>query len=583
MPLLDKAYANALLFSVGLLLGSAGESDGSTAKDKSAHAGSTEPRSASRSEDPEWGTESEALAALRRGDDKRFFGKLDDLTAELEMVNERLDTLDEDRGDDDDELGLTRVGPGSPEFWDRLRMPAIPFQPNTKIERYVRFFTESAEGRKTFVSWLKRSGQYRDIVLDTLERHELPPEIIAVAFIESGFRPTAVSTAGATGLWQFMPKTARAYGLSVGRRHDERRSIWRSTDAAARHLSDLYAYFRSWELALAAYNYGYERLAGLSERMATRDFWALSAVQGALPRETATYVPKVLAVAVILNNLERFDLNDVRLDEPLKASPLQVPPGTRMSLIARAAGTSLETIRAMNPEYRRDVTPPGDRASVVHVPASGLARARVMLPRLLESADADGSDTTVPSGFNWGRDDPEEGTLDRLSGTIHGGRQAPEAPGYLRQSRSAAGYFDESDAEVDDPVSVSPHDQSTANEVVSAASEKLACSSSESPVADLEEPDPQVDASPITESPRGKKPGKRRVKARTDRQIIFYLAARDDTVEAVARRFDVDQGELRRVNRMAADDALSEGTLLRVPVLRADALARRASASARGE
>jgi peptidoglycan lytic transglycosylase D len=512
-----------------------------------------------------------------------FGGQLDDLAAELESVNERLAAL----GDANKDPGfgrtpaMSRTGSVTPGFWERLRMPALAFEPNARVEKYVRYFTESAEGRKTFVSWLKRSGKYREVVLESMRKNDVPQDLIAVAFIESGFRPKAVSSAGATGLWQFMPRTARAYGLKVGRRYDERRSIWRSTDAASRHLADLHEYFQSWELALAAYNYGYERLAALSERMATKNFWSLSAVKGALPRETVLYVPKVLAVAVVLNNLDRFELDDVSIDAPIAGAPLEVAGGIRLSLIARAAGTSLETIRAMNPEFKKDETPRGDRPVWVHIPSDGLARARVLLPRLLEDADQNTDDTRVPDGFNWGRDDPDRDAMDRLHSTVKGASKdddAPRAePSYLGSlPTSSATYFsrDLRVKEKDVEPTVKPW-RSTASEVVAASGTRLLC---ETPADGGSSSLPTSVSAPESERVRGsdraasgsraKQPSKRRMKPRRDRQIIFYLATADDTAEGIARRFQVEEDELRNINRMGRSEKLSEGTLVRIPVPR---------------
>src|SRR5690606_25953375 len=111
-----------------------------------------------------------------------------------------------------------------------------------------------------FTAWLRRSGKYEPIVNQALSKRKLPKDLAAVAFIESGWWPTAKSSAGAMGLWQFMPQTARAYGLTVSDVYDERMSIWKSTAAAVEHLDDLHTRFQSWDLALAAYNMGYQGL-----------------------------------------------------------------------------------------------------------------------------------------------------------------------------------------------------------------------------------------------------------------------------------------------------------------------------------
>lgn len=581
--LLDKAYPNALLFSVGLLLGSgqntstAAASPNQSAASLPVHGIQTGPPS-QRTEKAAWahpGVESEELATLRRAESE-MFGQLDDLAEELAAVSQKLDGMN--HGGALPTVGFdvpSRLGSGTPGFWESLRMPALAFTPNARVEKYIRFFTESASGRKTMITWLKRSGAYRDIILEALRRHDLPPDLIAVSFIESGLQPKAVSSAGAAGLWQFMPKTGRAYGLSVSPRYDERRSLWRSTDAAARHLTDLFAFFQSWELALASYNYGYERLAILSQRMATKDFWSLSAVEGALPRETVLYVPKVLAVAVILNNLDRFEMDDVSLDTPVSGAPLQVPGSTRLSLVARAAGTSLETIRSLNPEFRNDVVPRRDRPFTIYVPSDGLARARVMLPRLLEDPERNDEDTRVPDGFNWGRDEPGPAILDRLGNTVHGGREkeARLAHSYLRAAPTGnSTYFGEppSPAPQVDSRALASMPMSTVQEVPATDPSAVCEVPMKSKFLPLvkESESPSTMTGPSSQSHEGG--SKRRVKPRTDREIIFYVAMAEDTIQSVTSKFQVDEVEFRNINRMGRLDPLRAGTLLRIPVVARD-------------
>lgn len=127
-----------------------------------------------------------------------------------------------------------------------------------------------------------------------LEANGMPAGLMAVAAVESGGRPDALSAKGARGLWQLMPHTARRYGLVVDKVQDERLDVVRSTSAAARYLKDLYLQFGSWPLALAAYNWGEQNLASVISRIHTSDFATL-AQSGLLPAETRAYVPAVLA------------------------------------------------------------------------------------------------------------------------------------------------------------------------------------------------------------------------------------------------------------------------------------------------
>lgn len=122
----------------------------------------------------------------------------------------------------------------------------------------------------------------------------VPLELLRIAQVESNWNPFALSPKGAFGLWQFMPATARRYGLRVDAMHDDRADMERSTRAAARYLRDLHLRFGDWALALAAYNTGEDAVQRAMERGASRDFWSLSE-RKLLPAETRAYVPAVLA------------------------------------------------------------------------------------------------------------------------------------------------------------------------------------------------------------------------------------------------------------------------------------------------
>jgi membrane-bound lytic murein transglycosylase D len=319
------------------------------------------------------------------------------------------------------------IGKGSGEWLKDLRMPDLPVRPDDEIHRYVRFFSETTRGRKIFSGWLRRSGRYRAVVTEALRDRQLPQDLHALVFVESGYSPTAASSAGAVGLFQFVPSTAKAYGLSVEGAIDERRSAQKSAAAGAHHLQDLYERLGSWDLAFAAYNMGYQGMLARMQELGTEDFWELSALSGALPRETQLYVPKILAVALVLRNLDRFGFDDVRPESAIAASDLEVPPHTSLATLARAAGTSVETLRDLNPELAGNAVPARSGASpfVVRVPAAGLARARTMLPRLLDPLDRDALENRVGPSFDWGSDElPRDGKAARQAAKDDGERDA---------------------------------------------------------------------------------------------------------------------------------------------------------------
>ena len=149
---------------------------------------------------------------------------------------------------------------------------------------------------------LARYSAYRDTLGRILVEEKVPPELLAVALVESGFNPLALSPKGARGIWQFMPATATRYGLTVQPANDHRTHPEHSTRAAARYLRDLYRQFGDWKLALAAYNAGETRVQQIMDRTGIRDFDEM-ARRGLLPLETRNYVPSVLAIWTQLDGI----------------------------------------------------------------------------------------------------------------------------------------------------------------------------------------------------------------------------------------------------------------------------------------
>jgi soluble lytic murein transglycosylase-like protein len=142
---------------------------------------------------------------------------------------------------------------------------------------------------------LARYVVYREPLTRILREENLPPGLLAVALVESGFNPLALSPKGARGIWQLMPTTAERYGLAVGPMNDYRTHPEHSTRAAARYLRDLYKQFGDWKLALAAYNWGEVKVQRVIDRTGVRDFDEM-ARRGLLPAETRNYVPAALAM-----------------------------------------------------------------------------------------------------------------------------------------------------------------------------------------------------------------------------------------------------------------------------------------------
>ncbi|MFT3772345.1 MAG: lytic transglycosylase domain-containing protein [Minicystis sp.] len=271
-----------------------------------------------------------------------------------------------------------------------LTLPDIHVPITRRALRYLRFFTQTEAGRTAFLQRYRRAGLYRESVAYALREAGLPEDLLWLAAIESGFDPRAVSPVGAAGLWQFMPETAQLYGLDQSVWVDERRSIVRATHAAVTHLRDLHERFGRWDLALAAYNAGYDRVAGAVEKVAqARGPERLSdkpigfadvAAARALPEETINYVPQIVAFALVAANRTRFGLDMPELVTPLEVGEIAVPAGTRLRTIARAAGISVNVLRDYNPQLLRDRIPPIGGDYLVALPESRVQRALASFP-----------------------------------------------------------------------------------------------------------------------------------------------------------------------------------------------------------
>ncbi len=239
------------------------------------------------------------------------------------------------------------------------------FEQQPEVGRYLAYFTGPARARMT--EWLARGSKYRPAIESKLTQAGLPSEFSYLPIIESGFSNSAVSRAGAVGMWQFMPETARELGLRVDPWIDERRDPVRATDAAIRHIGDLTRTFGSPLLAAAAYNSGAGRVSrGLQKiTTGTPDFFTL-AERGLLPKETRNYVPQLLAAAAIGKDPERFGFAVPPLPPPAFDSVLVDRP-IRLASAERALGLGQLTLTQLNPQFSRGITPPG--GSWLRVPA----------------------------------------------------------------------------------------------------------------------------------------------------------------------------------------------------------------------
>lgn len=240
----------------------------------------------------------------------------------------------------------------------------VPIIRTAKVDKHVQFFSSRIHDR--FEMWLGRLERHRPMVERIFTEFNLPVDLVFLSLVESGFSTNAVSRAKAVGPWQFIKSTAKAYDLRVDNWIDERRDPVKSTIAAARYLRDLYQLFGSWPLAMAAYNAGERKVGRALVRAQADDFWDLTDTK-LLKRETKEYVPRFLAAALIAKDPARFGLA-VPSQTPVEYDEVIVTRPIHLRTAALAAGASYEELKALNPELRKDLTPP-DPAYHLKVPA----------------------------------------------------------------------------------------------------------------------------------------------------------------------------------------------------------------------
>ncbi|PRP90355.1 Membrane-bound lytic murein transglycosylase D precursor [Enhygromyxa salina] len=255
-----------------------------------------------------------------------------------------------------------------PSAWmEKLTLPDLPVRWNRQTVDYLHYFKDDPKGQRLIAAWLNRMGRYEQRLRAIFAEVGVPEDLVYVAMIESGFDPSAKSSVGAAGMWQFMEPTGRVYGLDVEYWVDDRLDFERSGYAAATYLADLKTRFGTWELALAAYNAGYGLVVQSIRTNNTNNFWALAEIENALPQQTRNYVSKIIAAAIVGHNREVFKVSGT--PEPrLDLIEVKIPAGTRIEDLAKALDVDEDLLAEVNAAYLRARVPPEGGPSVVRIP-----------------------------------------------------------------------------------------------------------------------------------------------------------------------------------------------------------------------
>lgn len=234
----------------------------------------------------------------------------------------------------------------------------VPLDQPFVAEQLDREFIIAVHDRAQVVMWMKRARRYFPYIRQELAKAGLPEDLKYLAVAESALLHRISSSAGAVGLWQFIPATGKRYGLRVNRWFDDRRNPEKATAAALAYLEDLKEDFGSWALAMAAYNCGERRVRREIAEQGIKDYYHLY-----LPRETMRYVYRIMAAKIILSDPAKYGylLPQEELYLPLKADrvTLKLKRAMHLRTLAKASNSTVRRLREINPELRSYWLPRG--------------------------------------------------------------------------------------------------------------------------------------------------------------------------------------------------------------------------------
>mgnify|MGYP002626023952 CR=1 FL=1 len=240
----------------------------------------------------------------------------------------------------------------------------IPF--NGTVKNYMILYSEKMP--RHISDMMGRSLYYFPIFEEIFAKYGLPLELKYMAIIESNLNPVAESRAGALGIWQFMYRTGKLYGLRINSFMDERLDVEKSADAAARYLRDAYNVFGDWNLAISAYNCGSGNVNKAIKRAGGKmDFWSIYPY---LPRETRGYVPAFIGAMYAFHYAREYGIEPADVGMPAKVDTFEIRRNLHFKQINEVVGVPLETVKLLNPQYTHEIIPGNSGACILNLPYS---------------------------------------------------------------------------------------------------------------------------------------------------------------------------------------------------------------------
>ena len=237
---------------------------------------------------------------------------------------------------------------------------------NELVRSYIKRYTD---GSGLMSRVLALAQYYFPMIEEELLKAGLPVELRAMAIIESALQATVVSRAGASGLWQFMPVTARAYGLEVNSMVDERFDPYKATKAACKYMKDLYKMYNDWSLAIAAYNCGPGNVNKALARAGgnPQSFWD---VYWYLPSETRGYVPAFIAANYAYAYHQAHNITYSEPPMPIAVDTIQVSRLLHLGQVSSTIDVTTDALKMLNPQYKLDVIPATNKNYTLILPAN---------------------------------------------------------------------------------------------------------------------------------------------------------------------------------------------------------------------
>lgn len=251
-------------------------------------------------------------------------------------------------------------------YMDRLsRIPSIIEMPfNDVVKKYIEAYTGRLRNKVSFM--LAAANFYMPIFEEALDTYDLPMELKYLPIIESALNPKAQSRVRASGLWQFMLRTGKAYGLESNSLVEERFDPVKSTWAAVRYLKELYGIYKDWNLVLAAYNSGPGNVNKAIRRAGgSTDYWDIYPF---LPRETRGYVPGFIAANYVMTYYCEHGICPMESQLPAISDTIHINRDLHFQQVASVCGIDIEQLRSLNPQYKKDIVPGNSRVYALRLP-----------------------------------------------------------------------------------------------------------------------------------------------------------------------------------------------------------------------